>query len=156
MRVCITKNRKNALSNETGMTLFETMMSILILSIIMTMMPLIFLAVSSIENSIDVEDNFEWNLFLIQIRKEMKAADSIRVNSENRIILYLEDQRIYYEVHGTSIRRRVNSMGHEVTLQKINKARFEIYEEMFVLSVEFINGTNEVARFSMPILYEEE
>lgn len=155
MPVCIMTNWKNALKNENGITLLETIMSILILSVIMTMLPLVFIAVSAIEKSIDVEENFEWNLFLIQIRKEMKAADLIRGNSENRVILIIGDQRIYYEVHGTSIRRTVNGKGHEVTLQKINKARFAVEGETLVLAVDFINGKKEFARFSMLNFHEE-
>ncbi|MEK3890747.1 competence type IV pilus minor pilin ComGF [Bacillus sp. FSL K6-3431] len=156
MLVCIMKNWKDVLNNDSGFTLLESILSMLILMTIMTILPLIFYAFSAIDRSVNVEDDFEWNLFLIQFRNEVKNADRLIIYSNRVFIDKPEQQSIYYEQYGTSIRRRVNNFGHEIVLQELKKAKFEKDEGALLLQVEFLNGTNEEARISIPVMEEEE
>nr|WP_285865225.1 competence type IV pilus minor pilin ComGF [Lederbergia lenta] len=154
MLVSIMRSGNIACNNERGFTLIEAILSMLMLSIIMMILPLIFHTFSALDRSINVEDDFEWNLFLIQFRKEVEDADKLWIYS-NRIFIDKNNRSIYYEQYGQSIRRRVNNAGHEIVLQQLRKATFVEQEERLVLTVEFVNGTSEEARFSIPLMKEE-
>ena len=50
--------------------MLEAILSMLILSVVMVLLPLTFQAFAAIDRTVTVEEDFEWNLFLIHLRGE--------------------------------------------------------------------------------------
>lgn len=146
----IMKKKDFALSNQAGFTLLESIFSILIITVIMSLFPLMYHWFSAVDRSLSPEEDYEWNIFLIQLRDELSTTDSFRSGSHERIYLLKNRVSIKYERYSLNIRRQVEDKGHEVVLQNVR--RFEIREEdpMLTIYVEFLDGTKEEARFLMP------
>ncbi|RST73806.1 prepilin-type N-terminal cleavage/methylation domain-containing protein [Siminovitchia acidinfaciens] len=143
------------LTDQSGFTLIESIFSIVVLTILMSLLPLMYNSLSAIDRSISLEEDFEWNIFLIQLRDELGTVDSCRFGTE-RVYLIKNTISIKYERFQWDIRRQVGDKGHEVVLQNVRK--FDVKDEahMLVINVEFINGTKEEARFIMPAREEGE
>lgn len=144
------RKKLTVLTEQSGFTLLEAIFSIFIITVIMSLLPLMYHWFSAIDRSLSPEEDFEWNIFLIQLRDELRTADSFRSGSKERIYLLKNRISIKYERHSWNIRRQVEDKGHEVVLQNVRK--FEVKEEapMLAIHVEFLNGTKEEARFLMP------
>lgn len=140
--------------NQSGFTLLEAIFSIFILTAIMSLLPLMYQWFSAIERSVSIEEDFQWNIFLIQLRDELDEVDSGRLGTE-RIYLLKNNIPVKYERYKSSVRRQVSGKGHEVVLQNVEK--FDVREEgpMLLIHVEFTDGTKEEARFLMPPREEE-
>ncbi|MBS4176355.1 competence type IV pilus minor pilin ComGF [Lederbergia citrea] len=134
------------MNNQTGFTLIEAMMVMVILSIVMGLIPLVFQGFAAIDRTIAVEEDYEWNLFLIQLRDELRDHDRLLIY-KNRIFIEKHNQSILYESYGDVLRRRVNNLGHEIVLQKINTIRFSENGQVLFLNVDFLSGTKEEAQF---------
>lgn len=137
-------------NNHRGFTLIEAMLHMLILSIIMSLIPLIMYYLSSVDRIMSVQHDYEWNLFLINFRHEIADADPISVYRQ-RVLASKNEQVTYrFEVYGTVLRKRVNNTGHEVILQNIRDAAFIKFDDHFTFEVEFLDGTKEKAIFLLP------
>lgn len=148
-------NIKNVMNDQNGFTLLDSIFSMLILSLIMSLMPLIFHSFAAIDRTIKVDEDYEWNLFLIQLRNELEDANMVLVDS-NRIIIDKKVGGVFYETYGYSIRRTVNDKGHEVVLQHVPSVLFSQHGQMLRLNVVFANGVKEEARFIIPLDKGEE
>ena len=74
-------------------------------SLIISILPIMVYLFAAIDRSVGVENDFEWNLFLIQFRQELQKADEWVIYS-NRVFLVIKEQAITYESYGDTIRRR--------------------------------------------------
>lgn len=77
----------------------------------------------------------EWNVFINQLKKEVRLSDDVAVLS-GRLILQKNGQEVLYEKYRTSIRRRVNFTGHEVVLQQIDSVQFNKLKDGVMITVE--------------------
>ena len=111
--------------NEKGFTLIEALIAFSIfLTIIFFTTPVFQISL----NNKDAEKNLqamEWEVFSSQIKKEIRLSTRAELLS-NRLILTKDSETIQYEKYGTSLRRRVNSTGHEVILQNVAQHSFTI------------------------------
>ncbi|MCJ7839318.1 ComGF family competence protein [Lederbergia sp. NSJ-179] len=152
------KTIKNVWNDQTGFTLLEAVFSMMILALMMSIIPFIFQTLKTVDGLIEVDQDYEWNLFLIGIRKEMEGAKKVHVvNVQSKTSLMMEknNQVISYEPYGFTLRRRVNRLGHEIVLQNIQAINFSIDEEFMVIEIEFTNGVKDEARFLLLVNREE-
>lgn len=148
-RVSHMKSKRSVLIEQKGFTLLETMVTVLILATVMMSMPLIFQMFHSIDRTVTIEEDFEWNLFLIHLRQDMLDANQFRITN-TRLYYVKNNQGIMYEDYGNTLRRRKDALGHEVILQNIKTHRFSIEGHLISLKVEFVNGVEEEAQFVIP------
>lgn len=148
------KKIKNVLNKQSGFTLLEAIMNIFILSVIMLFLPLIFQSVNAIDKVIEVEDDFEWNLFLIGLRNELKEADHVAVVKP---YLFIEKGalKIQYVQYGLVVRRQVDGSGHEVVLQNIKSLYLLKEDNRLHIQTEFLSGVEDEASFLLPLGKEE-
>ncbi|GIN85496.1 hypothetical protein J6TS2_18820 [Heyndrickxia sporothermodurans] len=132
--------------NQKGFTILESIFSILILLLIITFFPLFIKAYEQTQHSLSTEEDFEWNLFLIQLRKEIRTSDAWKING-NRLFLYFDNIEVLYEQYGNSIRRRVDSKGHEVVLQKVKSILLSNENNGFSLNILFQKGVKKNGSF---------
>lgn len=109
--------------NNGGFTLLEMLFAFSIFLVIVAFLPITYRQIldrSPVEIRIQ---KLEWEVFMSQIKKEVRMSDKIAVRND-RIILERDGSSILYEKYGTSIRRRVDFSGHEIVLQNIAEVRF--------------------------------
>lgn len=143
------KNKLNVLSNSYGFTVMEAILVMFILSIIMMIFPLLFQTIIAITQSLQVAEDYEWNLFLIDLCHELQNVDEVVVFQE-RIHLLRENMLVTYERYGETIRRRVNNSGHEVVLQQVKQLHFYKDQQLLTLEIEFVTGMKDEALFLLP------
>lgn len=151
-RVSVMKISKNVFNNQSGFTLLETLFSIMLITLIMSILPFILQTMYTLDSIVETDQDYEWNLFIIGLRKELREAEQInvlRVESKTTLILEKSNQIIAYEPYGRSIRRNVNKLGHEIVLQKIHRLDFILNEEMLQIKVEFIDGLKDETSFTI-------
>lgn len=153
--VSIMKNIKNAFIHEKGFTLIEAMMSLMILSVIMFFLPLIVHSFTAVDRMVHISEDFEWNLFLVELRNEIKKADNIAI-LQDRLFIYKGELITMYEKHRDTIRKKVNNLGNETVLQNVQSLGFTIRDDSVVMSVEFTSKIKEEALFLMQQAREEE
>lgn len=151
-RAFVMKIIKNVLSKQSGFTLLETLFSIMLITLIMSIMPFIFQTIHTLDRLLETDQDYEWNLFIIGLRKELEEAEQINVmklNAKTSLILEKRNQVITYEPYGQSLRRKVNKLGHEIVLQEIHSIEFILNEEEVLIQVEFLDGIMDESRFAI-------
>ncbi len=141
------KTSNDVLNNESGFTMLEAVMTIFIFTLILSFIPFMYQSFVSIERSIELEEEYEWNLFLIQLRNELQGGDQWQVRG-SRLFIEKNHLVIQYEPYGQVVRRRVNETGHEIVLQSVEKIQLFQQEKQLIMAVTFFNGKEKEARFS--------
>jgi len=120
--------------NNKGYVLLEMLLCFLIFTIILSLLivPLQLMLDSQFAEK-ELQE-MEWEVFILQLKKETKIAQNIDV-SNNKLLLYVDRRVVTYEKYESSIRRRVDSTGHEVALQGIKNVNFTIHKNGFRLKV---------------------
>lgn len=123
---------------------------------ILSFFPLIIKTYNHIQNSLSTDQDFEWNLFLIQLRKEIRTSDEWGL-SGNKLNLFVNQEMVMYEQYGSSLRRRVDNKGHEVVLQNLKEIRFtNIQNEIILLHAQFKNNhLKEIRIIPIPPIKQE-
>jgi competence protein ComGF len=144
------KKKHCALKNKSGFTLAETIVTMMIFCLILSFMPLMYQTHAAIDRTISTGKDFEWNMFLIQFRKELYSAENWRIGLNERIFLMKNGIPVTYERYGKVIRRQVRDAGHEIVLQNVNKLSFSKADPTLYMVVEFEDGSTEEASFFLP------
>lgn len=125
-------------------------MTLFIFTLILSFVPMIYHSFSLIDRSITLEEDFEWNLFLIQLRNELQDVDGWRV-VDRRLYIEKNNAMIKYEPYGQVIRRQVNELGHEIILQGVQNIQFQKQEQILSMNVDFMNEQSREARFLIQV-----
>ncbi|WP_165786628.1 competence type IV pilus minor pilin ComGF [Heyndrickxia camelliae] len=133
--------------NEKGFTLVESIITLMIAVVILSIIPLVMKGVNQINHSLSTEDSYEWNIFLMQLRRELRNCNEAS-RTGNKLILQVNGEKVSYEPFGLLLRRRVNDTGHEVVLQKVRRVEFAINNNHITLSVQFTNNKQVMAEFT--------
>lgn len=149
------KEKSIVFSDQSGFTMIEAIFSLFLLISIMTLLPIFYYSYTAIDRSVELEEDYEWNIFIIQFRKELASMDSLRIGSYDRIYMEKNAVPVKYERHGMVIRRQVSETGHEVVLQNVRRMMVREEFPMLLMSVEFMNGSTRHASFLLPIKKEE-
>jgi competence protein ComGF len=112
-------------SSEHGFTLIEVLIAFSIFStLIYFISPIFQIILNNKDTSIELQ-SMEWELFCSQIKKEIRLSTRADIVG-GRLILTKGAEMIQYEKYGPSLRRRVNSTGHEVILQNVAQYSFSL------------------------------
>ena len=133
-----------ALFNQHAFTLIESMFVLWIVVTIFLLFPLMIKTYAHIQRVLTPEETYEWNIFLIQFRKELGISKSYTIEN-NHIKLLVNNNFVSYEPYGALIRRRVNETGHEVVLRNVKDVKFTEVGHKLQLVVQFLNQTKEEA-----------
>jgi len=136
MRIYTRKHRQYAKKSkrEAGFILTEMLVALSLF--------LVFCAFFPLALKITVEEriissslrSLEWDVFLHQLKKEVRFAKSVRV-TDHKLNLSINEENIQYELYGNKIRRRVNGTGHEVCLQEVVTVKFEAVQNGVKIAV---------------------
>lgn len=135
----IQKQKCAARLNESGFTLIEVLLALSILSVIVFYMGPIFQTVLNNQVSENALQAMEWEVFWMQMKKEIRVASKAEVVS-GRLVLTKDGETIYYEKYNSLLRRRVNSLGHEILLQNVSNYQVSVLPNSVRVTVTDLNG----------------
>lgn len=123
-KVLINKNQKYALiKNEQAFTLLEALFAFSIFTtIIFFLTPVLQLLLNNSDSHERLQE-MEWQVFCSQIKKEIRVSSKAEVLS-GKLVLTNNNETIYFEKYNNTLRRRVNSTGHEIILQNVSIVSF--------------------------------
>lgn len=138
---CKQKQKYAVKSNETGFTLIEVLLALSMLLIIVFFMGPIFQTILQNQASQKALQSMEWEVFCMQMKKEIRLSSKAEVVS-GRLILTKDGETVYYEKYGSYLRRRVNSLGHEILLQNVSNYSFTKMPNRILVTVTDLKGKN--------------
>lgn len=111
--------------NERGYTLLNLLLSFLIYSIIISSLTMIlhFLLANSQQPN-DLKP-YEWELFVIQLHREMKESRNITVTESALSFTNKQGQLVNINRYQNLIRRQIGGQGHEIFLLKVQSVSFK-------------------------------
>ncbi|MEK5381343.1 competence type IV pilus minor pilin ComGF [Niallia sp. FSL W8-0635] len=133
---CINRMKKRMLLNAKGYILLEMLLCFFIFTIILSLLIVPLQLMLDRQFSEKELQDMEWEVFILELKKETKKAQYIGV-ANNKLFLYVDGRMVTYERYESSVRRRVDSTGHEVALQGVNNVKFTSNKNGF--SIEVIN-----------------
>ncbi|WLR49764.1 competence type IV pilus minor pilin ComGF [Bacillus tianshenii] len=126
-------------NNEYGFTFIESMLSLYIFILIVSLLPLLFQTISfnKVSESLFV---IESNIFFEQVEAEVRGTVSISKMANTLYLEQLNGDVALYELKGTNLRRRLNWLGHEVLMKNVKDIDYHFSGQQLELSVEGTNG----------------
>lgn len=95
----------------------------------------------------DIDKNYEWQLFTNQTKKELNTGTKITV-TDHKITFIAQSKLVTYEAYQNLTRRSVDNKGHEPLLTNIKQDKWsKKSEEEILYEVTFEDGTQLSARF---------
>ena len=129
------------LKNEKGFTLLETLFSLVLFLMIIS------ISTSSIKSfvkrnySYESVNRLELDNFIKEVQKEANKSIGFTVHSDLLLFEEFNQVTISYRKYATIIRRQRLGLGHEIVLQNIRDIKFEqISERQILVKVIDLNG----------------
>ena len=136
--------------NNKGFTLAEMLLSLSVLGLIVTFIAGMTPLICYHQYSGEIHDQMEWEMFINQIKKEIRMSEKIEFTPYNRVLLWNGDRNILYEKYGNRIRRRVDGRGHQIILFKIKQFSYGKMEHGITITVLHENGRLYEAKIFLP------
>ncbi|WP_198508040.1 competence type IV pilus minor pilin ComGF [Bacillus sp. FJAT-42315] len=133
-------------SSNKGFTLVESLLILMVFMMLAALFPMIYGTVYHVNEQLEPGRKSEWELFVIQLRKEMYNAQSW-TPANDKLFYHQAGQKISIEQYQQSVRRRINGMGHEIMLKEVESIQFYWANETLCAKVVFTNGEEEQAQF---------
>jgi len=112
--------------NERGYTLFESIFQLIIFAMFAQLVVLFFLWKVPIERNYSQMSNSEWELFAVDLQKELIGVYEFEVYLDGRGIRLLNDRgRIDVDFGNAVIRKKINGVGHIPFLTAVQNASFK-------------------------------
>ena len=111
--------------NEQGYTLLNLLLSFFIYSIIISSLTVILhFLLSNSQQPNDLKP-YEWELFVIQLHREMKESRNITVTESALSYTNKQDKPVNINQYQNLIRRQIGGQGHEIFLLKVQSVSFK-------------------------------
>ena len=134
--------------DEHGFTLVELLFSLMLFLTVCILSLQIAMAVQKHAIPDNGMDFMEWELFLTDMQWEIRNALSHETKS-NKLYLIQDGKVVSIEQYGSNIRRRVDSTGHEVMLQRVHTFTIVKEEHAITMAVTDLSGREHTAELSL-------
>ena len=132
------KQKYAAYWNEWAFTLVEMMFAFSLFWIIVFFIsPLLHLILNHHELPERIQD-LQWQVFCSQVKKEIRMSTKVQVLNGS-LILTEDAGTAIFEKYENSLRRRVNETGHEILLQNVSNASFELLGNAVKITIKDLN-----------------
>ncbi|MCP3025695.1 competence type IV pilus minor pilin ComGF [Halobacillus sp. A5] len=143
------KRRKNVfmpLYNNEGFTLAETILSLTIITILLSISyPTIRMIDSA--NYYEELDVFQ---FLTFVENEMNSSNHVSITRENILLTDHNNRLVEIEKYRDHVRRRVDDQGHELLIQNIKDIEFAHKDNLLIIHVYTRNGGEYHKKIPLP------
>ena len=127
--------------------MIEALLVLTIFLCISAFFPLLFQSIYKADQMIDPQKAAEWEIFIVQLRKELHQSSAWNAGGEKLLYEYA-GETVMIEKYDQFIRRRVAGKGHEIMLQHTKTVHFSWQGKVLVVKMEFLNGERKEAKFS--------
>ncbi len=128
--------------NERGYTFLNLFFTFLIYSFIISTITIVFHFLVSHSQHPDDLKPYEWELFVIQLHREIKESSTITVNETNISFINKQGQNVSINKFNNLIRRQIEGKGHEIMLLNVISVTFQKVDSGIELSVVSEAGKN--------------
>lgn len=118
-----------------GFTLIEMMINLSIITLIMSLLPLIYIHIFQFSGK--STDHFDVNhaMFQKELNEELKTADYVEVLNQ-QLYIHKDKNVITYLFHNQRLVRKLNGQGYIIMLEGVKNAKFEEQNNTVYLSIE--------------------
>ncbi|MGN7941300.1 competence type IV pilus minor pilin ComGF [Virgibacillus sp. 6R] len=121
--------------NEQGCTFLNMLLSFIVYAIIISSLSMVFhFLMSHSQHSHDLKP-FEWELFTVQLHRELKDATDIQVKDEQLSFKNKLGEIVTVQQYKNLIRRQVNGKGHEIYLFRVKDIELNKIEDGIKIKV---------------------
>jgi len=121
--------------NEQGYTFLNMLLSFIVYAIIISSLSMVFhFLMSHSQHSYDLKP-FEWELFTVQLHRELKDATDIQVKDEQLSFKNKLGEIVTVQQYKNLIRRQVNGKGHEIYLFRVKDIELNKIEDGIKIKV---------------------
>ena len=137
-------------NKEAGFTLIETLLSLLAFMVMSSLILQMMIIVTPSYSKVQSLNEMEWELFLLNIKREMKMSSSVHIT--NHTLQYVvNEQVISIEPYQNLLRRKVNNQGHEVMLHKVGD--FRVHQEGIFIVMKVRDQSGQLYSEKVPLSY---
>ncbi|WP_459500257.1 competence type IV pilus minor pilin ComGF [Bacillus sp. C1] len=142
---------------EAGFTLLEMMLCLLFVSVFFLLVPRFHSLFIEKPYSGQI-NSWEWDVFVEQVQlefRELQMREAVRLGEKGSIILFQMNNgdHVTYEMLGSNVVRKVNTLGREIILQKVSSVSYNVTPYMLSIHVQDISGKvhhGVVTRYTAP------
>lgn len=148
---------KMKLKNNHGFTLFESLLALLVNTLILLLLGLTFQTLQGFQKNIHQDKNIEWHLFLNQVENDVSNKKlSLRTKQQLDFIEDKTESKIKYEWKKNEIIRKKNDSGYVPMLTKIREVTYQdsVNKTAVDMEIHFSNG--QILKGMIPIEKKEE
>lgn len=129
---------------EAGFTLLEMLLCVLFLSVFFLLVPRLHSLFIEKPYSKQI-NSWEWDVFMEQVQLEFRESqmgkDIKLENQEDSLFFQMGNgENVTYELLGNNIVRKVNTLGMEITLQKVSSLSYEVTPHVLTIHAQDISG----------------
>ncbi|WP_026314468.1 competence type IV pilus minor pilin ComGF [Heyndrickxia acidiproducens] len=135
-------------NNQKGFTLIESLFVLMVTATVFAMFPLALKTFGQVNAVLMPEETYEWNIFLIQLRKEIRMSEALSVDNSNTLRLRVDGRNVEYGQYRQLLRRTVDNEGHEIVLQNIKFVHVKETGSGVFMQVQFLDRSEETASFT--------
>ncbi|MDV6377893.1 competence type IV pilus minor pilin ComGF [Sporosarcina sp. GW1-11] len=137
--------------DEKGFSLFESMIHLLIFTILIQLTLLFFHWKEPVQSSYQNDFLSEWEVFSLEVQELLKEVHVIEQPRTTSFTFHTERGRITLQVYQQMIRKLVNGEGHVPLLVDLRSANFLVEGNRLKIMVEKTNGIKKEGTFAIGI-----
>ncbi|MBD7906811.1 competence type IV pilus minor pilin ComGF [Sporosarcina gallistercoris] len=142
----------NSVRQESGYTLLESLLQLVIAAAFLHLLVLFLLFKESAHHQLADSQSAEWELFMVDLQADLSAVTRIGVNADGTVLTAYKVnalQDIEFSSVGGVIRRRIGSQGHVPLLTNVQKVKFIDEGPLLVVAVTHQDGTERQRRVAV-------
>ncbi|PIC65312.1 hypothetical protein CSV79_01435 [Sporosarcina sp. P13] len=137
--------------DENGFSLFESMIHLLIFTIVIQLTLLFFYWKAPVESSYQNDFLSEWEVFSLEVQELLEEVHVIEQPKTTSFTFHTDRGRITLQVYQQMIRKLVNGEGHVPLLVDLQSASFTVDGNRLKISVTKNNGIKKEGTFAIGI-----
>lgn len=140
--------------DEKGFSLFESIIHLMIFSILIQLTVLFFYWKAPIETSYQNDFLGEWELFSLELQQLLEEVEFVAVPTSTSVSFATERGLVTIQVYQRLIRKLVNGQGHVPLLIGVKSCEFIVDGNRLHVSVEKVDGTKKERTFAIGLYTE--
>ncbi|ARD46808.1 hypothetical protein SporoP37_00595 [Sporosarcina sp. P37] len=135
--------------NDKGFSLVESIIHLLIFSVIIQMTVLFFYWQAPVEKVYQEELLGEWELFSLELQELLKEVESITEPTKTSFAFRTERGRITIQHYDKMLRKLVDGAGHVPLLMNVKNCNFTVLDDQLHIVVVMLNGVRKERTFAI-------
>lgn len=144
--------RLNKIKNNQGFTLFESLLSLFVNTLILLLIGLTFQTLQGFQQNVHTDKNIEWHLFLNQMENDLTDKTlSLRTKQQLDFDENGTKNEIKYEWKHNEIIRKKNNAGYVPMLTKIREVTYRDTQMKKSVDIEIHFSNGQILKGMVPV-----